>query len=117
MLTSHHEELLKIEKATSGLFKGKARKHISNELKHCKAKLSAISMLPEPQRAKEYLALLNAYTNGRNDQLAMGANSFAHAGWAAMAACEGWLQLIALDYSADEIAEYEKIASRLISRG
>ena len=117
MSTELYEELEKIEKATSGLFKGKAKRHIANELKHCKRKLNSISNLPEPERREKLNALLNAYTNGRNDQLAMGANSFGHPGWAAMSACEGWLQLICLGYSSGDIAEYVRKVDKLIARG
>ena len=76
MSTMYIEDLERIEKATSGLFKGKAKRHIANELKHCKRTLNSIRNLPEPERREKLLALSNVYTNGRHDQLAMGANSF-----------------------------------------
>ena len=117
MSTDLYEELMKIEKATSGLFNGKAKKHIANELKHCKRELNSINSLTESERKKELSTLLNKYTQGRNDQLAMGANSFGHPGWAAMSACEGWLQLICLGYSSNDIAEYGRKVDKLIARG
>jgi hypothetical protein len=112
----NEEELLKIEKATSGLFKGKARSLVATALRELRPKIRAMKQLSEPAQSEELKRLVKNATAARHLALSRGASSYGSADWAAAAACETWLQSLALDGDED-IGKVEVVVLRLIKRG
>lgn len=112
----NEEELVRINDATSGIFKAGVRKKIAGALAILSEKIDAANSLsPEACRA-ELIELLNIFTASRQLSLQQGASGYGHAGWAASAACESWLQEL-LGGNDQSIARVEALVRQLISRG
>ena len=94
-MTFNEQELVKIAKATSGIFKRSARRAVSRALKAITPKIEAAKALPDDEREAAIKALVNQATEARHRALQMGANSYSHPEWAAAAACESWLHELA----------------------
>lgn len=119
-MSRYYDELLKIKKATSGLFKGKAKHQVARKLAQCKAELQTLNGLSVPERKQALILLLNEYTDQRQYQVQMGANGFGHPEWAAAAACEGWVQECIAFIDGDpssKMADYSDMVDELIARG
>ncbi len=114
-MTFNEEELLKIEKATSGLFKKKARTFISNALSSLRPHINAALNKAEPEREEMLEALVNQATDLRQEAVRQGARSHSNPEWAAAAACESWLHELTLG-NKESISRLEKIIRRLEQR-
>ncbi len=114
-MSFNEEELLKIEKATSGIFKKKARTFISNALSSLRFYVNEAMAKEEPAREEMLKALVNQATGLRQEAVRQGARSHSNPEWAATAACESWLHEL-LGGTADSIARVECIIDRLERR-
>jgi hypothetical protein len=112
----NEEELVKIRDATSGLFKRDARKQIASSLRIVSKKLDEIGGLGPEEMREGMIQLLNTFTASRQLALQQGARGHGHAGWAASAACESWLQEL-LGGTPEGITKVEALVKELISRG
>ena len=90
-MNKNEDELRKIKEKTSGFFKGKSRRTISNAINKYRPKIDAAKSLSEPEKNEALKALLNQATNERHIALQNGANSYSHPAWAAAATIESWL--------------------------
>lgn len=111
----NEEELLKIEKATSGIFKKKARTFISNALSSLRPYVNEAIIKEETERKKMLKALVIQATALRQEALRQGARSHDHPEWAAAAACESWLHELLLGNN-ESIFRVENIIRRLEQR-
>jgi hypothetical protein len=111
----NEEELLKIEKATSGIFKKKARTFISNALSSLRPYVKEAMTKEEPERKEMLKALVTQATGLRQEAVRQGAKSGGHPEWAAAAACESWLHELLLGNN-ESISRVEKIIGRLEQR-
>lgn len=114
-MSFNEEELLKIEKATSGIFKKKARTFISNSLSSLRPYVDEAMAKDEPERKEMLKALVNQATGLRQEAVRQGAKSHSHPGWAATASCESWLQELLLG-DKTSISRVEAIVRRLEKR-
>ncbi|KFX69896.1 hypothetical protein TMS3_0110310 [Pseudomonas taeanensis MS-3] len=112
----NEEELTYIKIATSGFLKFGARKKIAGWLKPLAKKLEELKTLSATERDKELKEILNLYTAARQEEVRKGARNHGHAGWAAAAACESWVQEI-LGGNEQSIKRVEIIIFELIRRG
>ena len=111
----HADELRTIRDATSGLFKGKARKRIAESLKELFFELNKCRKLPPESQQPELMRLMNHWTAMRQAALARGANGYGDPDWAAAAACETWVQAtVALE--GPPLAEVEDLIRELLAR-
>lgn len=94
-MTYNEEELRKIQKAVSGIFKGTARRAVARALDKLAPKVERAKALSEDDREKAIRALMVEATDARHRALQLGANSYGHPEWAATAACESWLHELA----------------------
>ncbi|MDC0178492.1 hypothetical protein OAI75_01710 [Woeseiaceae bacterium] len=111
----NYEDLLKIEKATSGFFKGKARYMLSMRLRDCRDKIEALKGVPEEDRFETLRQLMNEYQAKRHQALNAGASGFGHPEWASASACEGWIHEL-LGGDEEGIRQYSLKANSLIER-
>ena len=111
----NEEELIKIEKATSGIFKKKARSFISNALSSLKPYIKDAKTKEGPEREEKLKTLVQQATALRQEAVKQGARSHGHPEWAAAAACESWLHEL-LGGTSDSIARVESIIERLERR-
>jgi len=111
----NYEDLLKIEKATSGFFKSKARYMLSMRLRDCRGKIEALKGLPVEDRFESLRQLLNEYQAKRHQALNMGASGFGDPEWASASACEGWIGEL-LGGDEEDIRQYNLKANSLIKR-
>ena len=114
-MSFNEDELVKIKKKTSGWFKSNARTHISKAIEVYKPKIEAAKSLPETERKKALIALVNQATNERNAALQSGANSYSNPSWAAAATIESWLHEL-IGGKEHEIIKVENIINELHSR-
>jgi hypothetical protein len=91
-MSFNEDELSKIKSKTSGFFKGKARLAISSAINDYEPKVRAAKLLPNIEKNKAILALVNQATNQRQAAQQNGANSYGDPDWAAAATIESWLQ-------------------------
>jgi hypothetical protein len=115
MTSFNEEELLKIERATSGFFKGKARSMIGAALRDLRPNVEAAKRLHGNARSEALRGLVNQATASRHRALSGGANGYGHPAWASASACESWLQSLALDSDID-VAAVEIVVGRLMNR-
>lgn len=111
----NEEDLLKIEKATSGFFKGNARSLIATALRELQPKIEAAKRLKGAARFEALKRLVNEATALRHRALSRGANSHGSGEWAAAAACESWLHSLMIE-EAQDIARVESVVARLMKR-
>jgi hypothetical protein len=114
-MSFNEEELLKIEKATSGFFKKKARTFISNALSSLRPYVEEAMAKDDPERKEMLKALVNQATGLRQEAVRQGAKSYNHHMWAATASCESWLHELLLG-SKESISRVEIIIRRLEQR-
>ena len=106
----NEDELIKIEKATSGIFKKKSRSFISNAVSSLRPYIDDAKEKEEPGREEMLKTLLKQAT-----ALRQGARSHGHPEWSAAAACESWLHEL-LAGTPDSVARVENIIERLERR-
>lgn len=111
-MTFNEEELLKIQKATSGWFKKRTRNAISEAISRYSPEIDAAKKLSEEERKKSLMMLVNLATGERHAALQSGANSYAHVDWAAAAVIESWLHEL-LNGRPDSISRVETIIQEL----
>ncbi len=111
-MTFNEEEMLKIKKATSGFFKGRAKKAIAQALNELTPKITHAKTLPQVEKEAAVKVLMNKATDARHLALAHGANSYSDPEWAAAAACESWLHELALG-TEEGLVVVEKIVREL----
>lgn len=114
-MSFNEEELLKIEKATSGIFKKKARTFISNALSSLRPYVDEAMAKEGSDREEMLKALVNQATSLRQEAVRQGASSHSHPMWAATASCESWLHELLLG-DKTSISRVEKIIKRLEKR-
>jgi len=114
-MSFNEEELLKIENATSGFFKKKARSFISNALSSLRPYIDEALSKEEPERTEILKNLVNRATGLRQEAVRQGARSHSHPEWAAAASCESWLQELILG-DKESLSRVEKIVQRLEER-
>ncbi len=114
-MSFNEEELLKIKKATSGLFKKAARAAVAQALLAIKPKIDAAKQLNNPEREKALKALVNEATAARHHALQSGANSYGHPKWAAAAACESWLHEL-VGGTSESIDHVEQLVMEFMNR-
>jgi hypothetical protein len=114
-MSFNEDELLKIEKATSGIFKKKARSFISNALSSLRPYVNEAVSKEEPEREEMLKALVSQATGLRQEAVQQGARSHSSPEWAATAACESWLHELLLG-NKESILRVEKIIRRLEQR-
>ena len=90
----NEEELTKIKKALSGMFKKSARQTVSAILLELKHKIDSFDSRPKSDQKSEFKELLNESFDMRHEALRQGAGSYGHPIWAAAAASESWLQAL-----------------------
>lgn len=115
MSNFHVSELIKIERATSGFFRGRARSIISMHLIELVPKVKAIKDMQGEERNKALNDILKHATAMRHIALQRGANGYSHPEWAAASACESWL-LTLRDGNEGDISSVEAIIARMINR-
>jgi len=114
-MSFNEDELRKIESATSGWLKKKARVAIAQSIRAWRPRIEKAKPLPEVQRMDELKRLVNEATAARQRALQNGANSHGHPEWAAAAVCESWLHEL-LGGSAESIARVEALIDKLERR-
>lgn len=114
-MSFNESELLKIEKATSGIFKKKARTFISNALGSLRPYIEEAQSKDPAEREEMLKTLVNQATGLRQEAVRQGARSHSHPEWAAAASCESWLQELILGDS-ESISKVEKVIQRLENR-
>ena len=114
-MSFNEEELLKIEKATSGIFRKKARTFVSNALSSLRPYVDEALAKEESEREEMLKALVNRATGLRQESVRQGAKSHSHPEWAAAASCESWLHELLLG-NKQSISRVEKIIQRLEKR-
>jgi len=111
----NEDELRKIESATSGWLKKKARAAISQSIGAWRPRIEKAKTLFEAQRQEELKRLVNEATAARQRALQNSANSHGHPEWAAAAVCESWLHELLVG-SAESIARVEILIDKIERR-
>lgn len=111
----NEDELLKIENATSGWLKKRARTEITKSIRSWRPRIEKARALPEAQRQDELKRLVNEATTARHRAMQKGANSHGHPEWAAAAVCESWLHEL-LGGTAESIDRVDAIVDKLEHR-
>lgn len=114
-MSFNEDELRKIESATSGWLKKKARARITQSILSWRPRIEKAKTLPEEQRLDELKHLVNEATAARQRAVQNGANSHGHPEWAAAAVCESWLHEL-LGGSVENIARVENLIDKLERR-
>lgn len=114
-MSFNEDELRKIENATSGWLKKRARAEIAHSIYSWRPRIEKAKSLPVAQRLDELKRLVNEATAARQSALQSGANSHGHPEWAAAAVCESWLHEL-LGGSAESIARVEMLIDKLERR-
>ncbi len=68
-MSSNEDELHKIKKKTSGWFKSNARSKISKAIEVYKPRIEAAKSLPEDERKKALVVLVNQATDDRHNAI------------------------------------------------
>ena len=108
-MSFNENELLKIEKATSGFFKKTVRSSISEAISEFRPKL------PKDERGNVLNHLLKNAAHQRKKAILEGATSYGHSLLASKAVCESWLQELVFGTD-DSISRVEEIIDRLHHR-
>ena len=108
------DELSKIKSATSGWFKGSARRDIATALSNLSSLVKQAKRMPPEGRAAALKELVNNATAARHQALENGASSYGHAEWAAASVCETWLH--ALAGGDEDLERVEQLVEELRSR-
>jgi len=114
-MSFNEDELRKIESATSGWLKKKARTRITQSICSWRPRIEKVKKLPEEQRQDELKRLVNEATDARQRAVQNGGNSHGHPEWAAAAVCESWLHEL-FGGSAENIALVENLIDKLERR-
>ena len=114
-MSFNEEELLKIEKATSGIFRKRARTFVSNAISSLRPYVDEAMLKDEPERKEMLKKLVNRATGIRQEAVRQGAKSHNHPEWAAAASCESWLHELLLG-DEESISRVENIIQRLEKR-
>ncbi len=114
-MSFNEDELRKIESATSGWLKKKARTEITHSIDARRPIIEKAKALTGEQRQVELKRLVNEATAARHRALRNGANSFGHPEWAAAAVCESWLHELLVG-SAESISRVEILIDKLERR-
>jgi hypothetical protein len=114
-MSFNEDELRKIEGATSGWSKKKARTKITQSIRGWRPRIEKAKTLPKEQRQDELKRLVNEATATRQRALRNGASSHGHPEWAAAAVCESWLHEL-LGGSGESIAQVEILIDKLEHR-
>ena len=115
-MSFNEQELIAIKHATSGFFKGGARKQIAQSLQKLAAYLEHIKSTQQQDHHQELLKLLNSFTEMRQEALRRGAKGYSDPNWASAAACESWLQEL-LRGDEKSVQDVEIVVLDLIERG
>ena len=114
-MSFNEDELLKIEKATSGLFRKTVRSAISEAISELRLKVEDTKKMSKDERGNVLNHLLKDAAYQRKKALLEGANSYKHPIWASKAVCESWLQELVFGTD-DSISRVEEIIDRLQHR-
>lgn len=114
-MSFNEEELRKIETATSGWLKKKARAAITQSIREWRPVIHKANLLPQAQRLNELKHLANKATEYRQCALQNGANSHGHPEWAAAAVCESWIHELIVG-SPESIARVQTMIDKLEHR-
>ncbi len=114
-MSFNEQELLKIKKATSRLFKRRTWAAVAASLVELKAKIASAKELNASDRDTELKRLMNEATSKRQAALRSGARSYGHTNWATAAACESWLHELVLGDS-KSIARLEAVISEMLNQ-
>ena len=114
-MSFNEDELRKIQTATSGWLKKKARAKITESIRSWRPRIEKAKALQAEKRKDELMLLVNEATTARQIALQNGANSHGNAEWAAAAVPESWLHEL-LGGSAESIARVETIIDKLERR-
>jgi len=112
----NEDELLKIKKAASGLFKKKAREAVAQALLAMKPRIDAVKKLDGDEYKEALKILVQETTDVRHLALQSGANSYGNPQWVAAAACESWLHELVRG-TPSSISRVEQIIDQLYNRG
>lgn len=105
-------ELLKIQKATKGFFKSKARYSIARYIQEFSPEVAAIKRLAGDEKLDRLQVFLELMTAERHKALQNGASGFADPHWASAAVMESWLLEIR-DGSPGGIDRVERIINQM----
>lgn len=114
-MSFNENELLKIENATSGWLKKRARAEIARSIRSWRPRIERAKSLPEAQRQDELNRLVNEATSARRRALKNGANFYGHPEWAAAAVCESWLHEL-IGGSSGSVSQVEALIYRMECR-
>ena len=114
-MSFNENELLKIEKATSGFFKKTVRSAISEAISELRPKVEDAKKLPKDERGNVLKHLLKNAAHQRKKAILEGATSYGHPFLASKAVCESWLQELVFGTD-DSISRVEEIIDRLHHR-
>lgn len=114
-MSFNEDELMKITKASSGLFKKSVRVAISNSLLETKAKIIEAKKLGGVQYQKALQELMEEAAADRKRAFQLGATSYGDAKWAAAAASETWLHEL-VNGTPKGIERVEALIQGLINR-
>ena len=112
----HSEELERIKKATSGMFKKKTRERIAYSLLRLSMHLEVVGKRSDQEIEVEIKKLVNAFSSARQQALANGAKGYSDPDWAEAAACESWVQAMMLNTDPQEMAKVNQLVHELIER-
>lgn len=111
----NEDELIKIKKATSGLFKNSARTAIKQSLEKTKSDILAAKKLNPDQCKSKLIKLMEEATQERKRAIAYGATSYGDKDWAAAAVSETWLQEL-VHGTPEGIDRVERLIGELMNR-
>lgn len=111
----NEEELMRIKKATSGIFKGSARRAITAAIEDMAPRVAMAKQLTGNEREKGLKKLMVEASDRRKQALADGADGYGDRRWASAAVCETWLHELALG-TEDEIEVVERLVDDLRRR-
>lgn len=114
-MSFNEDELEKIKKATSGLFKKSARTAIKVSLEKTKSDILAAKNLNPDKYRTALIKLMEEATRVRRQAVAYGATSHGDKNWAAAAASETWLQELVRGTS-ESIDRVERMIGELMNR-
>lgn len=112
----HSQELERIKKATSGIFKKKARERIAYTLLRLSMHLEVVGKRSDQEIESEIKKLVNAFGSARQLALSNGAKGYGDPDWAEAAACESWVQAMMTGVDEQEMAKVNQLVHELIDR-
>jgi len=108
----HIEELLKLEKASKGIFRGTTRESISAVIRAFDSKIIEIKSKSGEEKKEAIKGQLTVAQALRHDAVRRGANSYKDPRWASAAVVESWLLLLR-DGTPEVIQTAESIIDRM----